>query len=111
MWMVDPGLLCRQHLLGEHRELHTLVGTIRHSSNPKRTLRGFFENKLIELHNLRNRHEQLVFEMEKRKYNHQSPLPEDLDKLIWSEGVVDKEYNLKDLRERCIECRKLQEKK
>lgn len=22
MWMVDPTIMCRQHLLGEHYELH-----------------------------------------------------------------------------------------
>jgi hypothetical protein len=29
MWMVDPRQMCRQHLLGEHNELHMFAGTMR----------------------------------------------------------------------------------
>lgn len=28
MWMVDPKIMCRKHLLGEHLELHMLAGCI-----------------------------------------------------------------------------------
>ena len=54
--MVDPRLMCRKHLLGEHVELHMLVGSLRKGIS----LEGFFENKLIELHNVERRHAQLV---------------------------------------------------
>ena len=29
MWMVDPQIMCRQHLLGEHTEMHMFVGTLK----------------------------------------------------------------------------------
>lgn len=29
MWMVDPSNMCQQHRLGEHKEIHDLVGFIR----------------------------------------------------------------------------------
>ena len=28
-WMVDPRLLCRKHLLGEHVENHMFIGTLK----------------------------------------------------------------------------------
>ena len=28
MWMVDPKKMCRKHLLGEHVEIHMMVGTL-----------------------------------------------------------------------------------
>ena len=33
MWMIDPKLLCRKHLLGEHLEIHMFVGTINKGIN------------------------------------------------------------------------------
>ena len=29
MWMIDPTLLCRKHLLGEHGELHKFIPSFR----------------------------------------------------------------------------------
>lgn len=73
VWDVDPAVLCRQHLLGEHRELHGLwnilvLGKSGYSRHPE-TRR--WEGKLAALY---DRHEALVVEMEKRGYNHGSPL-------------------------------------
>lgn len=75
IWDVSPSLLCRQHLLGEHRELHGLWniltkhgGTGGYSNHPE-TKR--WVGKLKALY---NRHEALVKEMKKRGYNHQTPL-------------------------------------
>lgn len=73
VWDVDPAILCRQHLLGEHRELHGLwnilvLGKSGYSRHPE-TRR--WEGKLAALY---GRHEALVAEMEKRGYNHGSPL-------------------------------------
>jgi hypothetical protein len=28
MWMVDPRIMCRNHLLGEHAEIHMFVWNI-----------------------------------------------------------------------------------
>jgi Pyrimidine dimer DNA glycosylase len=38
MWLVDPRLMCSQHLLGEHVELHMLVGSL----NRKKTSMAFY---------------------------------------------------------------------
>ncbi len=75
VWDVSPSLLCRQHLLGEHRELHGLWniltkhgGTGGYSNHPE-TKRWVGKLKALYL-----RHEALVAEMAKRGYNHQTPL-------------------------------------
>jgi hypothetical protein len=73
IWDVDPALLCREHLLGEHRELHGLwnihtLGKRGYRAHPE-TVR--WEGKLAALF---ARHEGLVAEMERRGYRHSSPL-------------------------------------
>ena len=56
MWMVNPRIMCRQHLLGEHVEIHMFIGTI----NRRKSVQGYLEKGLLEIHNLYNRHEDLV---------------------------------------------------
>lgn len=73
IWDIAPEKLCRNHLLGEHRELHALWSIIvnnkkGYSKHPE-TLR--WKGKLKALY---NRHDLLVSEMQKRGYNHNSPL-------------------------------------
>ena len=73
IWDVPPALLCRQHLLGEHRELHGLWNIVSqgkrgYSKHPE-TMR--WEGKLAALF---VRHQQLVDEMQRRGYRHNSPL-------------------------------------
>ena len=70
MWMIDPTMLCRKHLLGEHVELHMFIGTI----NKNKKLNGYRENGLVEVHNIKSRHAELVSEMKSRGMNHNSPL-------------------------------------
>ena len=73
IWDVSPSLLCRQHLLGEHRELHGLWRILSedrkgYAQHPEtRRWRG----KLAALY---ERHEALVEEMARRGYRHASPL-------------------------------------
>ena len=100
--MVDPRLMCRKHLLGEHVELHMLVGSLRRGLR----LDGFFENKLIELHSIERRHRQLVREMERRGFRHASPIVVEAERA----GRVDRRANLIELARRCRDCRQLQEK-
>lgn len=74
IWDVPARILCRNHLLGEHRELHGLwniltLGKKGYSRHPE-TLR--WEGRLRALY---LRHEQLVEEMTSRGYRHLSPLP------------------------------------
>lgn len=73
VWDVPPRILCRQHLLGEHRELHGLwniltQGKTGYSQHPE-TVRWRGRTKALYL-----RHEALVAEMTRRGYNHASPL-------------------------------------
>jgi len=65
--------LCRKHLLGEHRELHAIWNILTknkkgYSHHPE-TLRWNGKLKALYL-----RHQDEVKEMEKRGYNHKSPL-------------------------------------
>ena len=73
IWDLPPRLLCRQHLLGEHRELHgvwTVLTCQRkgYSRHPEtRRWKGCLKA-------LFRRHEALVREMDRRGYVHRSPL-------------------------------------
>lgn len=73
IWDISPAKLCKNHLLGEHRELHAIWAIITenkkgYSKHPE-TIR--WVGKLGALY---FRHEQLVKEMKDRGYNHHSPL-------------------------------------
>jgi hypothetical protein len=100
MWNVNPKIMCRQHLLGEHAEIHMFIGTL----NKGKTVKGYLEKGLLEVHNLYSRHRELVEEMGLRGYNHRS----DVDKK-WKNveklGFVDKKKSLIDIMERCPRCK------
>lgn len=103
MWNVEPKIICRKHLLGEHVELHMLVGSI----NKGKSLHGFAVDRLIEPKKIVERHEQLVAEMQRRGYNHSSPLQEfSLEHLSpYIQNVtVDTDHSLRELLKRCPLC-------
>jgi hypothetical protein len=73
IWDIPADKLCRNHLLGEHRELHAIWSILTtdkkgyaHHPETKR-----WRNKLKALS---SRHEELVKEMARRGYKHHSPL-------------------------------------
>lgn len=73
IWDLKPEILCNQHLLGEHRELHAIWSIL--SNNKK----GYSKHPEVlrwkgKLKALFLRHESLVREMEKRKFKHKSDL-------------------------------------
>lgn len=73
IWDISPKRLCRNHLLGEHRELHAIWSVIvndkkGYAQHPE-TLR--WRGKLKALY---GRHEALVVEMSHRGYRYRSPL-------------------------------------
>ena len=74
IWDLPPECLCRQHLLGEHRELHALWSILTQGkpgfANHPETRRWRGKRKALFL-----RHDQLVAEMQRRGYRHRSPLP------------------------------------
>lgn len=96
--MVDPSLLCRKHLMGEHVECHMFVGSIKKN----RSLKGHILKDQVEIYKIRERHTILSSEMIKRGYNHKSDLPKFND---WVEGFVDSSLNLVELTKRCSNCR------
>ena len=77
IWDISTENLCRQHLLGEHRELHAIWSILIYNkkgySNHPETLRWKGKLKALYL-----RHEQQVAELKKRGFNHKSPLDENL---------------------------------
>jgi len=73
IWDIAPERLCRNHLLGEHRELHAIWAVITkkkkgYSRHPE-TLRWVGRLKALFL-----RHEKLVKEFKRRGYKHKSNL-------------------------------------
>ena len=99
MWMVDPKLLCRKHLLGEHGEIHKF----RHNFVKQHRMNGRMGQ--IEPHNMSIRHDQLAQEMLDRGYNHNSPY-EQPDISYLPIMLVDKQHSISDLSKRCPECKK-----
>ena len=95
--MVPPAGMCNQHLLGEHRELHALVGIMASG----RSMTGYIRNGLIDTGQLMQRHTALVTEMTRRGFKHSSPLYYTGPKL----GAVDSEDSAAELRRRCTRCR------
>lgn len=102
MWMVDPEIMCKSHLLGEHVELHMVIGSIKR----KRALDGYLRNGLIEPGSVLSRHGELVVEMKRRGYNHVSLAPEFLDFGYLKGGSfgVDRKKSLVELLGRCKRC-------
>ncbi|MCY3771298.1 MAG: pyrimidine dimer DNA glycosylase/endonuclease V [Gemmatimonadetes bacterium] len=97
IWDLPPEILCRQHLLGEHRELHGLWNVI---TLGKTGYREHPETKrwIGRLAALYGRHEALVAEMHRRGYRHKTPL--DLRLATGSQvqellvGALDEQYRL-----------------
>lgn len=105
MWMVNPKIMCRKHLLGEHTEIHMFVGCI----NRKMNLKGYMENNLLDFKSLHKRHDELAMELKERGYKHKSDLLKikvDTKKLKYSKSKVNKEKSLQDLLNRCDDCKK-----
>jgi len=100
MWMVNPRIMCRQHLLGEHAEIHMFIGTI----SRRKSVKGYLQNGLLEVHNLYARHEELVEEMKRRGYNHCSEVNEKW-KFVEKVGAIDREKNVDELVGRCSKCK------
>jgi hypothetical protein len=99
MWMVDPRILCNQHLLGEHAEIHMFVGAIDHGFSVK----GYLAKGLLEIHSLYPRHMELVREMKRRNYRHKSKITNKW-KRVEKSGRIDRKKNLKELISRCPRC-------
>lgn len=105
MWMIDPRILCRKHLLGEHVETHMFAGTL----NAGKDMSGYVRNNLLEVLSLRERHDALAAEMTRRGMKHKSPLrPYTCRQMTPKQRAykVDQHASLEDLLGRCPQCRK-----
>jgi hypothetical protein len=106
MWGIDPSLLCKQHLLGEHGEIHKH----RHNFVKKHKITKRISPVVqIEPENMQIRHDELVLEMLKRGYNHKSPYEQpDISYLKPEERYANIDINISiaDLICRCPECTK-----
>ena len=77
VWDISTNKLCKNHLLGEHRELHAIWNIYTQNKkgylNHPETKRWKGKLKALYL-----RHEKQVMEMKKRGYIHKSPLNKNL---------------------------------
>lgn len=107
MWMVNPKVMCRQHLLGEHVEIHMFLGAMRKGYS----MLGYVENGLLEVKSLKGRHDDLVAEMLRRGYQHNSPLPDYTDEVLQRLSVIEsvsevpRKEAFDELLGRCQRCR------
>lgn len=106
--MVDPKLMCNQHLIGEHGEMHKFLPSFRKGYK----VDGRFDPVVqIQFHGYVARHDRLAQEMIRRGMNHKSPLkdvpdfkktyPQHFDK------TVDIWKSVADLQLRCEKCKKM----
>ena len=96
MWCAPARGMCRPHLLGEHVELHMIVGALNKGQN----LQGFYDKGLIDTRLIIIRHADLANEMERRGYTHRSPLQPFADPGL---GHITKD-SFAQLTERCRLC-------
>lgn len=66
-----------------------------------KSLKGYIDKGLVEVHNIKKRHEALAKEIKRRGMNHQSPLE---DVSLYVSSKVDTEANIKELKRRCPDC-------
>jgi hypothetical protein len=106
IWDLPPTILCRSHLLGEHRELHAiwsvLVNNKKGYSRHPEVLRWKGRLKALYL-----RHELLVSEMTARGYRHKSPLDRRLarGRAVQDSFVDSYETQIENLRSKRCSCR------
>ncbi len=106
-WMVDPAILCKKHLLGEHSELHMFASNIK----KKIKMDGYIINNLLEPLSLNARHDLIADEMKKRGFKHKSELiqitDDDLDYIGKSKyAKIDVAKSYEEILRRCQDCRK-----
>ena len=105
VWDIHPKKLCRQHLLGEHLELHAIWVILTHKkagySRHPETLR--WKGKLRALY---KRHNLLVDEIKNRGYVHKSNLEKKLATGLETQNeYVDSYYEqIRILKEKKCQC-------
>ena len=91
IWSVPASELDRQRLLGEHAELHCIVGALlgkyKAYQNHPETLR--FKGRIEQLY---GRHAEQLREMQERGYRHHSPLPQNKQLYTYSEEEYERDH-------------------
>lgn len=107
IWKIHPLFMCSQHKSGQHNEIHKHLSSLYKGVKIDGRMNPIVQ---IELFSLQKVHDEVA------KYlNHNSPLEVD-EYLLWKNypqyyyNKVDIEYNIKDLCNRCIECKRKIEK-
>ena len=104
MWMLPPIGMCRKHLLGEHVELHMLLGSLRRGKN----IEGFLSGGMVDPQLIFARHEELVAEMHRRGFNHTSPIDgcecASLAARYTGRSAINIADNAAELQRRCPDC-------
>ena len=117
LWIgCNPSNMCDQHLKGEHKEAHQLVGTIKAAqgkrsmkpAHAKASLEGLVGGGFIPstAAAIRERHEQVRDAIRQRGLFKSEPKP--LPDFSWQgpdHDVLDAERNRDDLAQRCAACR------
>lgn len=119
MWIgVPPSMMCDQHVLGEHKELHQEVGHMK--AGNWNTVKGHVRRHQFVPDKVGYRHRMLVETMDRRGMNHDSPIDGwrtsvDTEMVASLMQIVKQvrsqcdmanviECNRRDLDDRCIEC-------
>jgi len=98
MWGVDAEMLCDEHLLGEHKEMHQIAGSIESHPHGEAIARGRADKDQIDTSLIQERHDALADELRLRGMSHDSPMDYDDDLDL---GEIDIAANRRELRERC----------
>ena len=104
MWGINPKLLCRKHLLGEHGEIHKHRHNFVKQHSISKRIAPVVQ---IAPEQMEARHDELAAEMIRRGYNHNSPYQQpDLSYLKKDEryAEIDTNVSILDLALRCSDC-------
>jgi hypothetical protein len=105
MWDVNPKVMCTNHLLGEHREMHQVKGMVEKYEHAEAVMEGLAGSNAIDTDKIRERHDVLVAEMKERGYDgHKTPM-EPVDDKTGGVGKVDTDESMQLLLRRCEDCR------
>lgn len=107
MWKCDPKILCMQHLLGMHCEMHMFSGSLKSGYK----IDGFLTGNCLEPLALKQMHDDCANELIRRGKNHKTPLDErEYQFAIWAlpkdqlNYKIDGDESLKELITRCPKC-------
>ena len=106
MWMTPPKIMCRQHLIGEYREMFTFLGSLKKQIS----MQGYLKNNLFEPTSILSRFNELRNEMLERDYKPKKEFiyDESIIQYLGEQSIqikVNVERSLEDLLCRCEECR------